>query len=365
MHCRTGAIWSLRLDEPRRQNDTGDLRGANKSMEQKRDRRYKLLAIVLSCLSILLCGCRIGNADVVLTTSLSDDEVFCIGKKTVSISEAKVYLCNYQNIYGSAYGMNLWENKSHREKLQQYVKDVALSEMTRIVTMAQLAREKDIALSEEEQALVEQAAEAYYDSLTEEELDYMNVRQSAIESLYEDYMLAQKVYDTLTEGVNQEVSDDEARVMEAGVIYVKEQSRAAEVQNQLNSGREYMVVAADYNEAAESDMTFGRGTMPPEVDEVAFQMEDGQVSECISTGDGYYFLHCINKYNQELTDSNKSRIVKKREQDAFDAELEAFVADLSSDLNENVWEELSLQTDGSITTCSFFTVFDRYCGDGK
>ncbi|MDE7062078.1 MAG: peptidylprolyl isomerase, partial [Lachnospiraceae bacterium] len=125
------------------------------------------------------------------------------------------------------------------------------------------------------------------------------------------------------------------------------------------------VVAADYNETAESDMTFGRGTLPPEVDKVAFQMEDGQVSECISTDDGYYFLQCVNKYNQELTDSNKSRIVRKREQEAFDAEYDAFVADLSSDLNENVWKELKLQTDGSITTNSYFTVFDRYFGAGK
>lgn len=334
-------------------------------MKQKRNRKKQILALAITCLAVLMCGCRIGNADVVLTTNLSDDEAFCIGKKTVSISEAKVYLCNYQNIYGSAYGMNLWENDAHKEELQQYVKDVALSEMTRIVTMAQLAREKDIALTEEEQALVEQAAEAYYDSLTEAELGYMNVRQSTIESLYEDYMLAQKVYDTLTEGVNQEVSDDEARVMEASVIYVKEQNRAAEVLNQLNSGRDYLVVAADYNEMAESDMTFGRGTLPPEVDKVAFQMEDGQISECISTEDGYYFLQCINKYDQELTDSNKSRIVRKREQEAFDAEYDAFVADLSSDLNENVWKELNLQTDGSITTDSYFTVFDRFCGAGK
>lgn len=329
-------------------------------MKQKKKRKIYLPALLLAGLSLLMSGCKLGNTDIVFTSGLSSNEVFRIGDETVSLPEAKVYLCNYQNIYGEVYGLNLWEDEEHKENLQQYVKDVALSEMTRIVVMAQLAREKDIALTKNEREGVELAAEAYYDSLTEEERSYMEVRQSTIEGLYEDYALAQKVYETLTTGVDPEVSDDEARVMEAYIIYVKDQTRAAEVLNQLSSGRDFPAVAADYNEAAESDITFGRGELPPEVDEVAFRMENDQVSDCIGAEDGYYFLKCINKFNQELTDKNKSQIVKKREKEAFEEEYQAFVEELASSLNVEVWEGLDLQTDGSITTNSFFQVFERY-----
>lgn len=327
-------------------------------MKQKKKRKICLPVFLLA--GLFLCGCRLGNTEVTLTTGLSSNEVFRIGKETVSISEAKVYLCNYQNIYGNVYGLNLWDNDDHKEGLQQYVKEVALSEMTRIVAMAQMAREKDISLTEEEQDSVELAAETYYESLTEEERSYMEVRQSTIEGLYEDYALAQKVYESLTTGVNQEVSDDEARVMQAYVIYVKEQTRAAEVQAQLDSGRDFLSVAADYNETAETERTFGRGELPQEVDEVAFQMENDQVSEGIGTEEGYYFLKCINKFDQELTDQNKSQIVKKWEKEAFEEEYQAFVSEQTSSLNEEVWEELELQTDGTITTNSFFQVFEQY-----
>lgn len=76
--------------------------------------------------------------------------------------------------------------------------------------------------------------------------------------------------------------------------------------------------------------------------------------EALLTEDGYYFIKCINKFNQELTDANKVKIVKKREKEAFNDEYDAFVADLSSSLNEKVWDELELKTDGTINHQQFF-----------
>ena len=189
----------------------------------------------------------------------------------------------------------------------------------------------------------------------------MDVSEATIEKLYENYALASKVYTSLTTGVNEEVSDDEARVMEAQQIYVKDQSRAGEVQaSRLANGEDFRTVAADYNEAAQIDITFGRDEMPKEVEDIAFNLNDDEISGSIATEDGYYFIKCINKFNQELTDANKVKIVKKREKEAFNDEYDAFVADLSSSLNEKVWDELELKTDGTITTNSFFEVLDKY-----
>ncbi len=53
--------------------------------------------------------------------------------------------------------------------------------------------------------------------------------------------------------------------------------------------------------------------MPKEVEDIAFNLNDDEISESIATEDGYYFIKCINKFNQELTDANKDKIVKKRE----------------------------------------------------
>lgn len=234
-------------------------------------RKSKIAAVVLS-ISVLLGGCSLGKNDIVFTTGLSANEVFKIEHEKVSLAEAKVYLCNYQNLYGNVYGIDLWEQQYQTDDLEQYVKDVTLSEMTRVICMDQLAEQKEITLSKEEKTNLKLAAKEYYESLNEEEKSYMDVSEATIEKLYENYALASKVYTSLTTGVNEEVSDDEARVMEAQQIYVKDQNRAGEVASRLANGEDFRTVAADYNEAAQIDITFGRDEMPKEVEDIAFNL---------------------------------------------------------------------------------------------
>ena len=93
-------------------------------------------------------------------------------------------------------------------------------------------------------------------------------------------------------------------------------------------------------------------------EQAAFELDNGEISSCIAAGDGFYFIKCINKFNEELTDANKSKIVEAREKAAFDDVYEEFAQGLSSRLNEKVWDSITLVTDGSIVTDSFFAVWE-------
>ena len=58
----------------------------------------------------LLTGCQIGDTNIVISRPLSSRYVFQIGEMSCSVKEAKLYLANYQNLYGTAYTLNLWEH---------------------------------------------------------------------------------------------------------------------------------------------------------------------------------------------------------------------------------------------------------------
>lgn len=217
-----------------------------------------------------LSGCRFGKTSVVLNEELGKNEVFQIEDTVCTLPEAKVYLCNYQNIYGTSYGINLWEHETDDNSLEKYVKEITISELTRVICMDELAKQQEITLTEEEEKTAETAAKAYYDSLKEEEISYMEVSESILVEMYRDYALAQKLYASLTGSVNEEVSDDEARIMEAQQIYVTTRERAEAVQEALKEEKDFLSVAADYNEASKIEITFGRGDLPAEVEEAAF-----------------------------------------------------------------------------------------------
>ena len=324
-------------------------------------RTKKLMLIPVLCASLLCGGCEVAGRKVIFTTGLGNKDVFRIGETVCTLPEAKVYLCNYQNIYGSVYGLNLWEQASSKKQLDSYVKEMTISELARITCMDQLAEEQDISLSEEEQRKAAEAAKAYFSSLSKDEIAYMDVTEETIETLYQNYALADKLYATLTEGVNEEVSDDEARIIHAMQIVVKDKENADAVTARLAAGEDFTSLASDYNEGQDIEVTFGRGDVPEEVEKVAFSMEDVDGSSWIHTDQGYYFIKCVNKYDEELTQENKVKIAQEREKTAFNDAYDAFVKEQDSMLNEKLWDETKIVTDGSITTNSFFAVYAQYC----
>ena len=80
-------------------------------------------------LSMALTGCQIGNKDIVVSGTLSSRQVFTLDKSACSLKEAKVYLANYQNIYGTAYTIDLWQHDFGDASLLDYVKDITLEEL--------------------------------------------------------------------------------------------------------------------------------------------------------------------------------------------------------------------------------------------
>lgn len=311
--------------------------------------------------SLVISGCKIGNTQVVVSSGFSGNEVFQINNESCTLSEARVFLTNYQNIYATMYGVNLWRHQSGNEELEKYVKDITISQLAQIMAMGFLAEKKEIALSEEEKSKVKEAAEAYYDSLNDAEKKYMDVGKSDIERLYERYGLANKLYSHLTGDVNAEVSDDEARIMEAMQIFVTKKESVKEIEKQLKNGAEFKSLANLYNEAEEVEVTFGRNQVPKEVEKVAFALEPEEVSGKIKTEGGWYFIRCVNNYNQELTDTNKAVILQQRREEAFDDVYKEYLPQLHSQFNEKVWDEVKIAVDKEITTDSFFKVYEKYC----
>ena len=188
----------------------------------------------------------------------------------------------------------------------------------------------------------------------------MGVDLDDVKLSYQKYAIAEKLYATLTQGVNEEVSDDEARVICVQQIFVSSQERAVEVQNKLANGDDFASVASNYNEKDSIEITVKRGDYPSEVDRAAFNLDNGQQSGMITTAEGYYFVKCLSKYEEELTELNKIDIIAQRQKQQFDDVFHEFIVASEFDLNEQIWKDIDLDISGTIQTDSFFKVYDKY-----
>lgn len=309
-----------------------------------------------------LTGCRIGNTELVLIQKKTDKKtIFSVNDTKCSIIEAKLYLCNYKNLYGNPFDIDLWENEENG-RLEAYVKDVTVSELSRIVCMDLLAEKQNVSLTSEEKKLAEKAAEEYYKTLTSDEIEFIGLTESKLEEFYEHYALAVKLYNTLTVGVDEEVSDDEARVITIQEIYVTSEEKKDEIVKLLDAKELFSIVASTYTELSVVERNVGRGELPLEVEKVAFELNNGAQSSAIEAEDGYYFVYCVNKYDEALTEANKSVILERREKEQFNDLYDAFTAGAEFQFNDELWDSIEIDITKDYKTNSFFTTYDKIFG---
>lgn len=348
-----------------------------------RNRNRRMTAALLTVLLLLLSGCMdsLKGSKVVLTTGFEKNEVFRIEDMSCTLPEAMVYLVNTKNRYESVYGREIWNVSLDGVTLEENIKETVLAQLAQQKTMNLLARQNGVALSEEEEARAMQAAETYFQSLSEEEKSTLQITVKDVEELYREYALARKVYQYIIKDINPEISDDEARTITVQYIYFRtcvldgtgrkiEYSeeekqeilrKAEEVRFQLkNEEADFEELILKYSDSEEGTCSFGKGEKDQAFEDTAFNLETDEISDIVETPDGYYLIKCISTFNRTETDANKVKIVEKRREEVFGQEYEDFVAALTRNLNEDLWQSVSLAGTENITTSDFFDVFNKY-----
>lgn len=337
-----------------------------------------LLGAVL--LLTVLTGCGEGSPRVVFTTGFAEDELFRIGSVSCTVPEFMVYLTNTQNQYEQVYGDRIWQVEYEGETLEDNVKETVLAKIAQIKTMYLLARDRGVALDEEEKDRVGQAARTYFDSLSQQEAEILGVDCDLIEGLYREYAMAQKIYRQIVADINPEISDDEARTVTVEHILLRTYAvdgagnrveysperkaqvygKAQEILAQAREeGQDFLELAARFSEDEQVTYSFRKGEMDPDFEEAACELGAGEISQVVETRSGYHIIKCITAFDREETDANKIRIVEERRNEAFGREYDAFVETLARTLNEDLWGQMELIRDPEVTTASFFQVFQQ------
>jgi foldase protein PrsA len=163
------------------------------------------------------------------------------------------------------------------------------------------------------------------------------------------------------DSVDEEVSEDEARVMEAFVLFVSDEAKANEIQSMIDYGYTFERLASTYTELDSYQVTFGRGEYAQEIDDVVFNLDTDEVSSAIPADGGYYFFQCLDKYDEELSEANKEVIIDNRRKQV----LNEIVSDLEeryfSDMNTKLWSEIDFPEDVSeLTSADYFKTLNEY-----
>ena len=75
--------------------------------------------------------------------------------------------------------------------------------------------------------------------------------------------------------------------------------------------------------------------------------------------DGYYIIKCVNKYDEELSEANKNKILKKRKEklmnDIYNEQADKYY----SEINDKLWDKISVDDAKDTKTNSFFSTLEN------
>ncbi|MBE5822676.1 MAG: peptidylprolyl isomerase [Butyrivibrio sp.] len=347
-------------------------------------KRLTRIAAIAAALMVSISGCATDSVldrRIVFTTGFDDGVVFRIEDMSCTLTEALVYLVNSQKGYEKTFGTDIWDKETDSGTVEDRLKESVLAKVAQIKVMNLLALENEIELTEEEHDLASQAAAEYYEGLSDADKKAMNdVTLEDVTRIMEEQALANKLYDYIIRDINPEISDDEARTITVEQILIKTYTldgsgqkvpfsdreknaaynRAREILKKIWADESFEELMAQYNEADEGTISFGKGGMESVYETAAFNLGTDEVSDIVETSEGYVIIKCISTFNREETEANKVKIVDKRKREVFGAQYDAFVATLTKQLNTKLWDSVTLNEDEQVSSTNLMEVYSKY-----
>lgn len=242
-------------------------------------------------------------------------------------------------------------------EIQKFLKELRVMNL--------LADERQISLSAREKEQLNALADSYYESMSEADRAYTGASRDDVYTMYEAYHRANRLVDALTQNVNLEVSDSEARV-----ITVQEASFAQESEAQAfwrrvtEDGIDFQAAVKESSLDGTAEKSVGRGERQKAYEDAVFALESGQISPVFQDGERWYVVKCVNDYDENATLERKQKMALERKNQAFRQIYDSFAENHQVESNGGFWERLSLKDGAESETDDFFEQY-RQVMDGE
>lgn len=364
-------------------------------MNVKKNLNICVSLLLCICLLSVLAGCTIkspsNGTTIRVNKEFKENEIFYVEEEVCTLGEAKLFLMNQKNLYTGRYGEEIWDAVFEGKPLYTFLEDNLYDFMIRLKSMVLMAAERGLVLSEDDHRLISLASNEYWEKLTYAEKTFCQITQEDVTDAFADYFLANRLFASLTNDAQKEISDDEARVITLQIIYLPKESSlpgsdasteagedstgeesnssgnasAATLIQQLyqratRDKEDFRTLAETYSKVTQIEAQFCRGELPEELETAAFALSTGEISKVISCEDGYYLVKCINNYEELLTEQHRQELIEGWKQEMFKTEYDQYVKTLYMRINEPVWETIDFSADTPEHKVSFYSCYDEF-----
>lgn len=307
------------------------------------------LAVIL--IFSILTGCKIKSDTPILgrIMGLGSNEVFEIEDLSCTKAEYKLVFMDYANKYRKAFGDNVdWDGKvDEGMTLKQFVMNKVKEDISVRYTLSKMAESNNVKIDKEDMSEIVDASRKYYDGLNDEEKEYTGASLDDVQAVYCNYVLADKVYEKITEDIGCDISEEDARVIKIQYIKMDNSSKSKQTLDKVikivkKKNGDFAQQAKQYTMDTSVDKIIKKNEASGKFELEAFQLNSNEISKVILDGENSYLIYCIDSYDKAATAANKEKIIKEAKDKYFQEKYREYIKDIDSDFNTRVWEDIEI-----------------------
>lgn len=341
----------------------------------RKNKTVKRILCVLAASILLLPGCSRGNSakkKVKLETGKIEDTSIVIkaGNTGARYSEVQNYCYLLKCQYEASFGAKLWDYKLDKNTT---IGDKAKQEIVNIITQLKIikktAEEMQITLTSDEKDEAMRHAEEIVNSASAKDKERYCLGIQGMAGLYEDNILAEKMFYVATDEADTVVTDEEARQADIQYIEIitkgkdrngtniamdtatkKEAAkRAAKLLKEAKKTQDFYSFAEENTDAASVSATIGRknSLLSNKATEAVFKLKKGKFSNVIESksadgSSGYFIIYCVNNNNEDAAYEYKEKVIEERQTTMFKEKYARWLKDCEVSISQKFWEEFKI-----------------------
>lgn len=303
-----------------------------------------------------------GFADKKRDEQLQNDTVIKIADMTVSKTEAVAYLEAMKDKIEGIYGTEVWNYRLDSEGTEFYdtMKQGVLDKLIYIKIICANADVYGVKLAAADELNIDEYVAGFFAGINEETAEEYNLTEAVVRRIYEENVLADKVYESIT--LSHEVNADEENCRQADFqvieidkflldgegtkVYFEAEKleeikkKAGDAAAELSSGADFKSVALVYSDNSQLEVTCGASELPLSIEEQVMSLKAGENSGVLETSESFLIYKCINEKNQEATEEAVEKAIKEGREEYFSSLFALWKEGTDIEINQKLWDSL-------------------------
>lgn len=329
-------------------------------------RRYALMGLMFVVSAGLWMHSYAERGDVPYDT---DTVVLRVEKKSVTVSDAMIYLMKSKQDVEKKWGSKIWKAQTGTDEdgnpitYESNRKDDVQKEMIMTETLSQVAGKQGIKLSKKEKKKCKQMAREEMRKLDSKDLITYGITTEKMTSYYEDQALAYKVKQEILKDFEVEYETADVKKMriyemlfpiyEENSDGVKElvseqkqesqEEKAKEAKQEVEKGTSIEKVSKEYHLEYSGETVISESEVSAEENEAIEDLDNGEVSEVIKTNQGYLVVQMIDKNDKKATKkAEEKEKIEQEEKEIVRYYKKHYQKDYYIKLQKEIWDQLPL-----------------------